>query len=213
MVKYYRRRRSRRPKSALQAVRALARRVPRKRLKFTNQLIAETSANNSWSFMLINAVSQGDLDSQRDGDSIVMQNLHMHCKWTTSAAIDATASCRMMVVYDRQPNGAAFVTADLMEVNNSIIAHTDPKYDKRFSVLYDKLFSLNEYAANTAVTSDRAFSSWISIKGRKTQYSGAGGTIAEISTGSLYFIYLSDRAASPPLVTAGFQLKYYSSQN
>ena len=211
----FRRRRrggGRRKKSTRQLALLALRRAGRARLKFTNALTS-VSFNNTWNQLLLNGIATGDEDFQRDGDSIRMETLMLRMKTSTNAAVDASTTCRYVVVYDRQANGLLLETNNLFLTDNSIISPRDPKFDRRYKVLYDRTFTVNEYTANATTSNDRYFAKMISLRGLGTQYEFTGAAETAISSGSLWFIFLSDRSTNVPFVEVNTMLRWRSTQN
>lgn len=215
MPKFYGRQRGfyrKRKQSAMQLARKALRKIPRPRLKFKHtQSIAST--NNSWSVVLLNGIAVGDTASLRDGSTIAMDSFEFRVSWKTAAAVGAFGAVRQVVVYDRQPNGVSPVTSSIFVVNNSTTSPTLPTSDKRYIILYDQLFDLNEWAANSSVSSERTFTRKFSVRGLKSQYSADTGVIAAIQTGSLHYLHLSDRATNVPVHQFNGILRFHSTEN
>lgn len=139
---------------------------------------------------LLNGISQGDDITSRESNDIYMTSLS---GVVTCYVGDNYNVCRILVVYDKQPNGAIFNQGDIIQ--GSSTAQTDESikaqrkdYMKRFKFLYDKIVTVDTY--NIAKTVRFR----IPIK-RKTQYAGSGNTVANIATGSLYLVLISDSTA------------------
>lgn len=144
----------------------------------------------------------------------------------TNTGIIAQTYARLMVIYDRQPNGAVPSLADvLQDFNSSGAAGTDTfsminmENRNRFMVLRDRkivLPSIDALGAGssnvggivTDVSCDKQglrYEEFIKLKGLESQYNSTStATITDISTGSFLLLMLSNDAA--PL--AGWQFQY-----
>lgn len=139
---------------------------------------------------LLNGISQGDDISSRESNDIYMTSLSGVVSFIAG---DATNVCRCLIVYDKQPNGAIFNQGDIIQ-GSSTAQTSEPikaqrkDYMKRFKFLYDKIVSVG--------TGDlvKTIRFRIPIK-RKALYGGSGGTVASITTGSLYLVIISDSTA------------------
>ncbi len=213
-TRFRRRRRGggRRKKSTRQLALLALRRAGRARLKFTNALTSVTF-NNTWNQLLLNGIALGDADTQRDGDSIRMETLMIRVKTSTNAAVDASTTCRYVVVYDRQANGSILDTNKMFITDNSIISPRDPALDRRYKVLWDRTFTVNEYTANATTSNDRYFSKMIRLRSMRAQYEFDGAAETALSSGSLWFLFLSDRSTNVPFLEVSTMLRWRSTQN
>lgn len=112
-------------------------------------------------------------------------------------------SVRLTLVWDKQPSGILPTYGEIFGCTNQAgvesSGFTDSvRYDNmdRFSVIKDVVISLNPIAANFAVGTSNfnvqncEFDFYVPLKGRETVFSGSSVpmTIADISTGALYFV-------------------------
>lgn len=172
----------------------LKRRMPRIEKKYIDNYIVSQKFNTSFSFKLLNAVTQGDDYDNREGKRCHFFRLELAGTLNTRSVTGGSAVCRMMIIQDKQANEAVFSTADLLTDQNDIFSLYDPVYAKRFKVLYDKIIDLNSQAANSANLTYRTFrrNKKISVD---TSYVLSGGTIADIVTNSIYLVYGSNIAS------------------
>ena len=126
------------------------------------------------------------------------------------------AYARLLVVYDKQPNGALPTYATVMQTRDNAGAATntafsDPNFDnkERFTILRDTTFVLPSVTNTVGVLTNVGFDQgtkndinifnvdmYIKLKGLHTSYTGATAGIADISTGSLFFGVIIPRSSN-----------------
>lgn len=145
---------------------------------------------------LLNGISRGTTVQSRIADEVYFTKLHI--QGTLNSAVQNWI--RMLVVLDKEANGAALALGDLFgsstpstlalyNVNNRDIK-------RRFKVLYDKtldpLHTTNEYSTKFEI--DLPLNFYTSYK------LGTAGNIADISTMSMYFIILTNVITASNLI-------------
>lgn len=155
-------------------------------------------------WLLLNGIAQGPGNNQRIGNKIRMKALRMKGH-IINLATNVQTYGRLIVLYDRQPNGALPTYATAYQTRDSAGAATnsafsDPNFDNkdRFIVLKDMTIVFpsvtNTIGVLTNVGFDQGTKSdlnifnvdvYIKLKGLLTSYSGATAGIADITTGSL----------------------------
>jgi len=168
-----------------------------------NQKIADPitstayEATTTGSVILLNGIASGDDYNQRDGRRVILDSISIKGDMFYSSATAAhnVDIVRMMLIYDKQTNGAAPAIADVL-VNANADSHYNVNNLGRFDVLIDKTWSLPQVPAATAsaVTFPK-IKLGRSIK-RGTQYSGTGSSVASIASGGLYLILIGSQAFS-----------------
>lgn len=148
---------------------------------------------------LLNGVAIGDDFTDRDGRRTTMKSLFIR---GTVYPIDETTEptlARIIVVYDRQSNGAAPVFADLLTVTTSV-AHLNLNNRSRFQIIADEQFFIGKVtttATQTYAGSPTGHSVNIFRKlNLETQFSGTGATVASIATGSIYMFTVGNQAVN-----------------
>jgi hypothetical protein len=132
---------------------------------------------------LLNGLGKGTDLNQRVGQTVRNLSLEFHCNNAVTAATGIDQSHRVIVVWDKQPNGAALTYADVMDGGTTGLQ--DYNQIARFNILLDKLIYLN---ATGEAGSARVWSKKI-VLNRLTHFNaGNAGTIADIVTGSIYII-------------------------
>lgn len=150
--------------------------------------------NSTGAALLMNGLVPGTGASQRIGQKIICKSFEIRIAWSNGEAL--IQRCRAMLFIDRQPNGAIFTATDLLTAN-AITGLRNLTYRKRFKILWDWTFESGITAGTGSLPAEGQKHFY--IKFRKpflTEYNtGNAGTIADISTNSLYLYFLGDGAA------------------
>lgn len=152
-----------------------------------------TSIGTTMNIQLLNGTTQGDGNSNREGNSIRMKSVYLRLHNILSQNAAAIFNvCRIMIVLDKQPNGAIFSGADLLENTGIPVASPYEKdFSARFEVLLDKVVTMSK-TGNEGVF----YKKYINL-GQKVRYNETnGGTIADINTNALYLCIVTN-ASSP----------------
>lgn len=199
----YKRKRTRRvPKSTKKYVkRVLDNRIEDKALAYSQTVAIPIGAQFTPHY--INATGLGPEVDDRIAERIRMKNVEIRCEiGQITAGLPgtlATYTYRMMLVYDRQANATGITLNQLFWNAGSGVSYLsvlNPAGKPRFTVLYDKTFtmSIGGGAANVSETRFHVIKKKLGgVNGLKTVYnSQSTGTIADIVTGSLCFVLISD---------------------
>jgi len=165
---------------------------------------------------LANGLAVGTNYFNRIGRRIEMASIHLKGVITQTGHLTVvTDYCRLAVVYDRQPNGAAVnpnnIFADVdssgAATGNTPSSGVNPDERERYLVLADiKLALPATTVAGLTGASDGTVTTFninrfIKLRGLMTHYQGDTDLIASISTGSLYVVGMGNLAAG----SAGYQ--------
>jgi len=160
-------------------------------------------------FLLNGAIAQGDSDTTRTGNHLTMTNISIHGEvWmvaTTAINVSDTAfndDVRVMIVYDKQANGTALTSIGDLLTTANINSFRNMDTLERFIVLKDKKVKIGCTGSFTSGVQAMRFSTGRTLfKFNKkvalpVDYGGATttGAIAEIKTGALYCIVISENA-------------------
>lgn len=170
--------------------------------KLTDTSASTVSVANSFGYVCLNSLLQGDTDSTRNGDQVKFKSILTRIK----VAIHASAThslCRFMLVIDHQPNGAAPTSTQLFEVSSNLISPINKDHSHRFQVIYSKFTSLDLNSS----TSETFIEKFIKLD-LKTLYKSNNGNVSDITTNSIYFVYASDEPIYPPEMNYYFRLRY-----
>lgn len=149
---------------------------------------------------LLNGVATGTDYNARIGRQTKMKSIYLRVTFeyrTLSGAIGDFI--RMLVIYDRQPNGVALTAANVLQ-GGSYIDPINLDNRDRFSVIADKMMTFNPVQYSTALPSGgNPANKHVKIYKKMnltTQYSGTGATVGSIQTGSVYIILLGANYAA-----------------
>lgn len=137
-------------------------------------------------------------------NSIYIRGFITGTQGTTLVSGQATAQLvRILIVYDCQPNGAAITPSDILVDGTTPISHLNMNNRDRFQILLDKQFNIDPYDLNTT-----AGATYASTGGQTKQFkyykkinkevifnATGGGTIADITTGAIYFCTIGSNAS------------------
>lgn len=139
-----------------------------------NYVTTWTTTANQWNYLLLNGLTQGTSGSQRVGRQIFMTTMQFY--------ISTGGINRFLIVYDKQCNGSALSATDIFQDSTDIFSPYSFSNRERFCYLYDSLYD------TTPELSPVNRQLHFPIKKYTTYNAGNAGTIADIATGSLYFI-------------------------
>lgn len=215
------------PLSVVKSVRRRRRRVKSKVKKISSQVarlskavageqrfISSAQANGTaittaGTFLLMNGCTTGSGDGAREGTKIVINRIagkglaYVNSSVTTNSA----TGIRLMLVLDRQPNGAIFSIADLLDNagnnQNNVYSLQRFNFRNRFRVLMDKTRCIKPsantrqaVALGTYEAGDWCFQFAKRFKkGITVEYNtGTAGTVADIAKNSLYLLAIADNS-------------------
>lgn len=155
-------------------------------LKYLDTLVsaAAAPAASSWSLgTLLNGMLRGDDVNNRDGRQIVVKALVFRWVMMLQAGSASGATGRILVVYDRQPNGTAASITDIM-AQNSMLSSLNIDNNKRFVVLADVITpNITAGAGGQYSCSGKVYRKLNLVTNYGT---GDTGTISDILGGSIY---------------------------
>jgi len=175
-------------------------------------------------FLCVNTVQEGAGFYNRIGRRITMQSLHVTGMVFTNQGVtpgSVDEYLRIMVVYDRQPNGATPAIADLLldydnagATSTKSFSHININNADRWQVLRDIRLQIPNDAGNLESGeapiidySNRGnVNEFIRLNGLETHYKATTnpGAIGDISSGALWVITFGNVAAA----TAAYQFKW-----
>lgn len=183
--------------------------------------------NTTGTLNVVNLIRSGSGFNQRIGRRIEMKSLHLTGLIKPTGTVNASYDmARIMVIYDRQPNGAVPTISQILlnydqgnATSTNALAHTNPDQRERFMVLMDERLALPSYATTTGLTGagdgpNKTFliNRYINLAGLRTQY-GQDSTVAaigDIASGALYVLSLGSFAAAAEAwtFTCSWRLRY-----
>jgi len=158
--------------------------------------------DSTGALVLLNGLARGDEINERNGREVVMKSVQINFGVQCTITTGTDQYARVLLVYDRQSNGAAPAITDIL-VSNNTTAVRNLENRRRFKILMDRRYTLNQASEAGSKISD---SFYRRLRHPITFNSGDAGTVADITTGSLYLVTMGSNAAG---ATAGSCL-YYS---
>ena len=206
------------------------RRGPRMEIKYVDNAATDDNFNlvGGTPWILRNGIVQGAGNNQRIGNKVSLKALRMKGQIINLATAVQTYG-RLLVIYDKQPNGALPTYAAVMQTRDSAGAATntafsDPNFDnkERFTILRDTSIVFPSVTVAAGVLTNVGFDQgtkndinifnvdmYIKLKGLHTAYTGATAGIADISTGSLLFAVMIHQGAATWTFRNVERLTYY----
>ena len=154
------------------------------------------SADTTGGVQLLNGIARGDEISERNGRQVTLKSIEMRLRSRTTAGTGVDQQHRVIVVYDRQTNAAAAGFADVLSSAN-VLYPRNLENRRRFRILFDRIIQLN---ATGEPNSEKIIKWYRRLNHPVTFNAGDAGTVADITTGSLYCMVLGTEA---PGATAG----------
>lgn len=174
---------------------------PASRMKAVT-IVANLPCDISGAVALLNGMVTGTGIDQRLGREVMLDWIEGHFESGVTASTGIDQYQRWLLVYDRQPNGAALTTSDVLD-SVEPLSQLNLANSSRFSIIADRFFALN---ASAEPGSKKAFDIRFPLNKRVIFNAGTAGTVADITTGSLYLVTVGSVGAG---VSAG-SLRYSS---
>lgn len=158
------------------------------------------SPDASGTVVSLNAIGQGDDKDDRNGNSIKNKSLLVRMRAEQNSSATNT-SLRVLFIRDKQVNGSTPLVTDVLQAANPLSSlNTD--YGKRFVVLADSLFSLS---SNGTTCSHRKIFKKL---GFHTEFGGTGNSVADINSGAIWMLAVSDEATNTPTLFYNTKVRY-----
>jgi len=149
----------------------------------------------------LNAITQGDGESARDGKKCVLKSVEIHGVVTGTLKQDQADSklpiiARVLLVWDKQTNGAQLNSEDVLkdDAGSDYLSMRNLQYSSRFRILWDRTFVLQNSqsmtdGANTSssVSQTRNFKIYKKLN-IPVNFTGTTEDIANITDNSLHII-------------------------
>ena len=146
----------------------------------------------------LNLIAQGTGESERVGRKVTVRAIHgkIHFKMPASAATSNGAALRLMLVKDKQANGAAPAVTDVLQAA-SWLSFNNLDNGGRFQTLWEHVESLNPESGSggTSRGVNNQFREFhITGVSIPIEYSGGVGVIGEVRSNNLFLLAISDAA-------------------
>jgi len=177
----------------------------------------QTTGNNAVSTTMQVAdlcyqITQGSGVSNRIGNEILIKNVQVRGHVTASTTT-VLQHCRLVLIYDKQPNGAypAFTDIYLAASCDSL-----PRLDiaNRFIIFKEWYFPIEGYVT-ASITGGGISSSYLIDENIPVncpiKYGANAGAVADLRSGNLFFMQIGDvaAAATNPYATISLQVDYF----
>lgn len=169
-------------------------------LELTTAVVTNASTTPVW--LHFTAVAQGDDESARTGNSILTRRLQMSFLLGNNASATATQVRVIVIKTNQQAPDTAPTTTDLFGTATPGVNDLYSNDRKNFvTVLYDKVFLLNNFdAINAVVNFDKSVQF-------HTLYNGTSGT--DIQKNGVYVVYFSNQATNTATATGSIRVGYH----
>jgi len=181
-------------------------------LKAFDIAVGSINVSTTGAFSLLHLPALGTDYNQRIGRKTLIKKYYIRGRAQTEASAQSAATtittvalqARAIVLIDKQPNGLAPATTDLL-VSADPASQLNLNNRDRFKILADRTYEFDPYANNSGVGGSsmsnqikkvKLFKKWRRGKGIETIFNATnGGTIADINSGALYLFLLGSSAA------------------
>lgn len=156
-------------------------------------------------YVLMNPLVQGTDVENRIGRIVSLKAMELRLRFVINNAATASA-VRCILVYDKQPNGAAFPLGSLLAPGPTIPFDGVRNLDYR-----DRFIVLRDWTVSLSINGDRIKNIHKYVKmALKPVYDNSNtGTISDIQTGALYFVMVSNEGTNFPAVTYSLRVRFY----
>lgn len=168
---------------------------------FTVPSTTPSAITTAGTVIVLNALAQGGPVNQRIGQQVSTRNLTYRYELDLPAAPNAVpTSGRVMIVWDRQPNGTTAAFTDIF-TDASYLAFVEPGSAQRFVILRNKQFSLSPNGDQTIF--EEGF-----IKINMTSTYGTASTTPV--SGAILLVFIGDQttAANRPVIAGCFRTRF-----
>lgn len=164
----------------------------------------DSSTSTSGNVILFNEIGQGDTDQTRSGNSILMRSLSLRGYIKSNASATSTR-VRLVIFIDKQQiSDTAPAQGDILDGDqNSITANLNNNTVGRFSILANKVYTINQFISGVAVTVPFKF--FFRLQ-KHARYNGTTG--ADIQKNGVYMLVVHDEATNVPTIGYTSRLTY-----
>jgi hypothetical protein len=167
---------------------------------------AAQACDTTGALNLLNGVVPGTAVNERLGRAIELESLELHLQDTVTGGTGVDQFHRILIVADRQPNGAALAITDVLD-SVSVVSPINLANRARFTILWDEFHHLN---ATAEAGSQKAFYLSKSMKNLRVIFnSGVAGTIADIATNSVYILTIGSVGAGATAGSCTYRARIY----
>lgn len=187
--------------------------------KFHDVTIADATTGTTWEESTSqNLIAQGTTEVQRIGRKVVVKDIHMRGEVLLSALQDSAAigeavHWRLLLVLDKQANGANAAVGDVIETTTNINSFNNLANKDRFKILWQTRDTLNSTGASgTGVTGDHAGDVKIIEYHKKVnipiEFDSTTGAITEIKSNNLFWMFCRSQAGGTVTLNMVTRLRF-----
>jgi len=152
------------------------------------------------SILLVNNMARGTTVQTRIGDQALFKRLFLQGTINASNQITANYSTlRMVVLVDLEANGTLVTLADVFGTSNPLVNavfnFNNRNFDRKFRVLHDEWWTLGGNCGGGQFP-QRNVKIDLRLNVPTGYQRGNAGSIADIDTGAIYLIWISDASAT-----------------
>lgn len=142
----------------------------------------------------LNLVQQGATSYNRIGAKILVKSIDYRCVLSLHGAAPTVNWARVMLVWDKQPNGAYPAFSDILSDNVS----TAPDFSSGLNMANkDRFTVLRNQVVPFSVTGDNAtYVKWFVKTRIETMFKANTGAIGDITTGAIYLVAFSNASSA-----------------
>lgn len=181
--------------------------------KYIDTSFTGQSCDNGGALSLLNGTQHGTSNQQRIGEKITIKNIELNGVLTTNTTNVFSAYAKIMLVYDKQPNGSAFSLANLINTIGGVYlpwSTRNSTYAARFVVLKNFYINLTLQGSTSSNSpTEKGIKRYMKCN-VPVQYNGGNvGDVTDITTGSLYAVFLSDKSSTyAPSFSGSIRLRF-----
>lgn len=175
----------------------------------TTAIAIPALATATGSLTLLNGMVQGTTGSTRIGRRIRMESLLLRIALGAAVATTGCSPFRILIVFDKQSNGAAPLATDILTQDN-ITGAMNLANSRRFVTILDHIekdFG-PQSSGSIFINRYKKFKLDVEFNG------GVAGTIADINTGSVYaltYLLSGTLATAPPVASTLCRIRFADS--
>lgn len=170
-------------------------------LKYVDTAVGNGLFDTTGTVTALNLTAVGDDNTTRDGRQINNQSVQVQGIVRPSDGSTVPDYCRMMLVWDAQPNSGSIATITQILQSSTSNAMLNLDNRERFTIVKDwkcAVGGFNNTATQTYAQSPsvETIDWFVPLKGIKTTYSGTTAAIGSIATGALLLVTIGDAAVN-----------------
>lgn len=159
---------------------------------------------------LVNGCARGDDINERTGRSILMRSVLVRLRHSATESTGSDQFHRVLLVYDRQANAAALTAAQVLTAA-TVDGLRNLENRNRFKILMDRTIPISSDNIGAVEVPKSGSIAWHQFY-RKLRHpvtfnSGDAGTVADITSGSLYLVFIGSIAAGVNAGTCTYSVR------